>query len=1387
MKTYLYLIQVVLWRTITIGLLSCFIFPYSTIAQSNTPFNFEEVSLEVNGQKFNTFFSIVQDHEGYLWYGTGNGLVRYDGYESKVYRNDPNDPSSIGGHRLLDLGENPILLLFVDSQGVLWAGTTNDLSRYDPNCDCFSHYHLPVDKGQINAITEDKNNNLWVGGHGGGIFMYERENDRFVSFLNKSEDPNFLKNDYVNALISDQDNNIWIGLWNKDTSTGGLIRFNPRTGATRRFLNEPNNSNSLKDNRISSLFEDHKGQIWVGTVQNGLHVYTPQTGEILQFSPDSTDTNQFQAPYSRENRDVRSWAVNILYQNQNGNFWIGSVDLGPGSSDPIKKQTVDGTLYHLTGIGLNHFSPAKGTLTNYNLSDIGKVSTTLFEDRQGQVWLGYQRNGGLFKMDNYARKFKKYPELKGVQRSSESQTYPGVFWISTLNEGLFRLDSKSETITNFLHDRENKNSIGHNSVRATYEDQDGILWIGLGTGGNVGGEDGKGGFDRFDTQTGIFKHYKVPRDDTSNFSLTIYTIAKGVGDFLWMETGTETLLRFDKNKEVLKKYHFPSTKEGSKVWLFGENTVNFFGAVDYTNNVAYQYDIEQDTFISFLEGYQVNALAKDDKGAYWIATMQGLVYYNPKQGNREVFTTKEGLVNDQVVGIIAGEAGIYWLSTRVGLTKFNSKTKEFTSEGLPQDHFHINNIKARDGQFLFGGNDLLYAFYPDQINGNPFPPTTIIKSFGVNGQLYSLGAKKQDKMKLSYDQNDLSFEYVGIHNSSPTKNKYQYKLHPYDKNWIDAGYLRTARYASLDPGSYIFQVKSANSDGVWNQEEVSLSFVIALPWWQTGWAYLSYIVVIGFVAYWLYWFLLNRQLELQETKRLKELDHVKTKLYTNISHEFRTPLTVISGMAQKIKDNPRKWAFEGSNMINRNSNYLLQLVNQILELRKLESGALKIQNIQSDITSYLQYIMQSFQSMAENKDIRLHFYAEEKEIIMDFDQGKIQHIVSNLLSNAIKYTPEGGDVYVTISINEGRKLQSNDQPETLVLKVRDSGIGIPDDQIPHIFDRFYQIDDSSTRKGEGTGIGLALTKELIQLLRGDISVKSEVNKGTEFTVLLPIFNRALKQEVNWDQEVKIPTRKIQDSNDLISDAIIISDSKPIALIIEDNADVAQYLFSCLEDQYQIIWAKNGHHGIQKAYESIPDIIISDVMMPEKDGFEVCQTLKQEVRTSHIPIILLTAKADVDSKLEGLSYGADDYLAKPFNPKELNIRIENLIEMRKQLQKQYQNYSLENKQPKNLEDIFLNDLNNVIQENLNDETFGIQQLCKAMGMSRTQLHRKIKTLTNKSTSIYIRSIKLTKAKMLLKSTTLNISQIAYEVGFSNPVYFTQVFVEEFGLPPSEMRE
>ncbi|MCG8331271.1 MAG: tetratricopeptide repeat protein [Chitinophagales bacterium] len=538
--------------------------------------------------------------------------------------------------------------------------------------------------------------------------------------------------------------------------------------------------------------------------------------------------------------------------------------------------------------------------------------------------------------------------------------------------------------------------------------------------------------------------------------------------------------------------------------------------------------------------------------------------------------------------------------------------------------------------------------------------------------------------------------------------------------------------------------------------------------------------------------LLNEQI-LSQKEKLEELDISKSHFFTNISHEFRTPLTVIIGMIAKAIKQPEKWDKNEAEVIDRNAKNLLDLVNQILDLRKLESGKLALNLYQADIIPHLRYIFDSFNALGGSKNIKTHYDSDLETLVMDYDSEKMLRIISNLMSNAIKFTPEEGNIY--LSITKGKAEQYSDTEDELIIKVKDTGIGIPPEKLEKIFDQFYQMESTSKWAGHGTGIGLALCKELVELMGGDIKVESEVGHGSIFTVSLPVYRRAPIKEVIEMDELTVDSAYARVEEIKHTDVVDVIDEQsdlPLVLLIDDNRDILQYLMSCLEGKYQLAIARDGQEGIDKALELIPDVIISDVMMPKKNGYEVCDELKANEKTSHIPIILLTAKASDHSKIEGLKKGADVYLTKPFQEEELLIRLHNIIKSRKKTQQYFlQNNKLSASNAQNIdeeqENEFLQRLRDLLIERLDDNDYGIPEICRDIGMSRSQLHRKIKALTGLSTSFFLRRIRLFKAKELLETTDLNISQVTYTVGVSNPSYFARIFVEEFGYAPSNIRK
>ncbi|HMR83342.1 MAG TPA: hybrid sensor histidine kinase/response regulator transcription factor, partial [Niabella sp.] len=658
---------------------------------------------------------------------------------------------------------------------------------------------------------------------------------------------------------------------------------------------------------------------------------------------------------------------------------------------------------------------------------------------------------------------------------------------------------------------------------------------------------------------------------------------------------------------------------------------------------------------------------------------------------------------------------------------------------------------------------------------------------------------------LNYRQDVLTLEFSSLDFTAPQQNKYRYRLAGIDKDWIESGTRRTATYLHLPSGTYTFEVQGSNSQGIWSDHIATLKIKVLPPWWRTGWAYIIYALLITLAIRTYMRFKINKaklraQLgyEKLEAQRVKELNNIKTQLYTNITHEFRTPLTIIMGMAQQVIEKPDEQFGIRMNMIVRNGRSLLNLVNQLLDLSKLENGKMYLQLSQGNIIRFLRYIVESFHSLAESQQKQLHFLTDINTLYMEYDGGKLQQIVSNLLSNAIKFTPEKGNIY--ISVTENILLGAEDQP-VLIIKVKDTGIGIPQDQLQYVFDRFYRLDNSHTRKTEGAGIGLALVKELVKLMNGEIAVKSPppgAFKGSEFTVSFPLRKISpVEENISEDfRERFVSLETVQTGRTVAETADNIN--APLILLVEDNADVVAYTASCLAG-YRLAVGKDGREGLDIAIDMIPDLIITDVMMPFMDGFELVGKLRGDEKTSHIPVIMLTAKADAGSKIEGLQQGADAYLEKPFNREELLVRVKKMLEAREMLQQYYLKKAgiSEEMLPETIivpgqaagypiEDGFVKRVREAVEQHLTDINFTVEKLCRLVFMSHSQLHRKLDALTGCSPNKFIRMIRLKKAKELLQDPANSIASVALDCGYNDPGYFARVFKQEYSVTPQEWR-
>ncbi len=790
----------------------------------------------------------------------------------------------------------------------------------------------------------------------------------------------------------------------------------------------------------------------------------------------------------------------------------------------------------------------------------------------------------------------------------------------------------------------------------------------------------------------------------------------------------------------------------------------------------------------------------------------------------ETFTyimEKDGLPNNVVYGILPDAQGNLWLSTNRGLSKYNPVRNQFinydVSDGLQNNEFNTGAFfKSKSGELFFGGISGFNYFYPRQIVKKDFTPNIVFTDFKLfnksvfvrdDNSILKEIISETSEIILSHKENLISFEFASLDYYAPEKNNYAFMLEGFDKDWIQLGAKREITFTNLDPGEYTLKIKGTNSDGVWNDNAASLKIIIFPPWWQTWWAYAFYGILFFASLYFIRRYELNRfllkndlELEKIETDKLRSLDQLKSRFFTNISHELRTPLTLILGQIENVISSNIKVKEKGKLQVaKRNAGRLLTLINQLLDISKIEAGNMKLNAGKHNIVSFLKSLFYSFESLAESKNIKLKFDSEFDKVLLIFDPDKMEKVFNNLISNAFKFCSDNGEIKVGVKVlNES----------TVEIRIKDNGIGIPADLLPKVFDRFYQIDSSHTREHEGTGIGLALAKELIELHEGKITVTSKEGEGAEFIINLPRGNFEIEKERSIDPpDNKILSTFVKEDSenidigtndtgaDILSKTALRHTDKDsnknaeIVLVVEDNADVRAYICEQLEKDYKVFEAINGEDGILKAQKEIPDLIITDVMMPKMNGYQFCKTIKNDEKTSHIPIIMLTAKAGFDDKIEGLETGADAYLLKPFNTKELLVRIKNLLGIRKKLQDKYSKAvfvrKTAGKKISDLDEKFMNKVMEIIENHIAEEDFNIEAFDEKLGMGRVQIYRKLKALTGKSPSRHIRSVRLAKAKNLIEEKKGNISEIAYSVGFSSPQYFTRCFKEEFGFPPSDL--
>lgn len=1366
------------WCLCLAAILCCVNGLFSQPSFSKDNFHFEVFALP-GGAMANQVQQVVQDSTGFLWFATKGGLIKYDGRAFKTFQHQPDNPHS--------LPSNFVECLFFDSQGNFWVGTYGKgVALFDRNTEQFSK---PLQLGKmmtraeniyVYAFEEDDKHNVWIGANG-GLVKYNLITQNTHYFSEDITNPKALKSHIVWNVYKDKQGTIWIGSgfpWMYDPTVGGLHRYNALTNDFTRYEHLPNTPSSLADNRVGALFEDSRNNFWVGTMGEGLHLMNRQTGTFQRLGYSHNPKDAISRPYIEDPKfSPKDFSqVTFVHEDALGRLWIGAFNGGLNIYDPKVNQQI-----HFE----NNNADKSSLLTNYIFN--------IFETRDNTVFLCTGDGGGnqLIKV-SYAEPLftrEQLPKKEFGQGHIQSmvEDQAGNVWIGTkYGEGLFQWQPKAGRINPhplFLTSK-NINALGIDGL--------GDLWIGY----------DQSGFQVLNPSTNQLvttDYLEVIKQATESESIN--TVFEDSEQNIWIPRRSNgvSILRKDKSIIHLTKENAPPTAlsaktvdkiledDKGKIWLFG-NYQMLNGIYSLTID---EYDPTTNAVVSHLQqgqesGY-ISSVDRDAIGNFWFTNgLDGIKKYNPITKELITLNTSNSRIpSDEILALLISKTGIIWMQTKKKIVAYHPEQEVFRIfgelDGVNMDFWYGSILERKNGHILFGGQDGFLTINPKRLDWQQQfeKPKVVITNLNIDNQNISSDTEllsnkpiwKQNQLILEYNQNNFSFGLSCL--DYDKKGHYiEHFLENYDSYWRPVGPEQIAHYVNVPPGNYTLKTRGANNQGGWNDKGQSISIKVKTPWWQTWWAYLIYLITGTGLIYSFYRFQLKRQAEQQEAQQLKEIDALKTKLYANVTHEFRTPLTLILGQTQQLQqiENLEQTINTKVKSIEKNGQQLLHLVNQLLDIRKLEAKEESLNIVQGDIVALLHHIADSFESLAISRGIDYQVHLPHPPLMMDYDAEKIQKIVANLVSNAIKFTTKGNAVTLFVQRLE----------DALIINVKDSGIGMEADALPHIFNRFYRADNS--HQVGGTGIGLALTKELVDLLQGQIQVTSQLGIGSEFIVKLPITNLAAKTIPSFSPIVALeapasmilPTTGLEGTN------------LPIVLIVEDNQEVAQFTASCLKGQYAIQFAENGQIGIEKALELIPDIIISDVMMPLKDGLELCEVIKQDERTSHIPIILLTARTDIEDKIAGLSRGADAYLAKPFHDKELKIRIEQLIQLREKLKERYAGLAL--KKPSTdkalkLDDEFVLKVRATIEEHLDDEQFGVEELSKTIFLSRAQVHRKIKALTGKSTGQFIHTVRLHHALQFLQEKDKSITNIAFDVGYNDPSYFTRMFTREFGQPPS----
>ncbi len=1335
------------------------IWPVSSFAQL---YNISKLTVE-NGLSGNYIMNITQDKDGFMWFATESGLNRFDGKTFQTYKKNRQTTNAISANELNKVVADPV-------DPVIWIATQrNGLNKFDCKTEKFTLFiHDDNDKNSIyqNNITDirfDPKGNLWVSNYWGGVDYYDKEKDIFIHY-NKNTIKNLVTDQFW-TIVDDYKGNLYIGHVNH-----GMSVLSIKDKTVKNFQHDAKNPSSLPNNFVRYINIDNFGNVWVGT-GNGLALFNPEKQSFTRFKNKNPYNKIFDIQQLNDNKiwiatekggiDILNLRNEMFFSPENISFQnITLSNKTSGLSNAQVKcvfQDSFGNIWIGTyGGGVNFISHKPDFFQALNKSPFSSDINTLIgnevlcicEDEDENIWIG--TNGGGINVFKEGEKISSYTKensvlLDNIILSSFKDT-KGNIWFGTDNGGIYIYDNKQKKLRAFqVKGFEGKN------IRCFYETTDNQIYIGT--------EDQA--MYLYNPQTLDIKKITnetsgIPRDNL------IRAIGQDDAGNLWTGSFGQGLSILDHSLQAIKHY----------------DVLNGF----YSNTI--------------------HCIFKDSQKRMWVGTGEGLVLFTGKENNDFIiYTEKDGLKNSQIRAITEDSKGEIWLSTEAGISRFSVKENKFynynTADGLPKGGFMRTSVyNTKNGDIYFGSQNGAYYFDPMQIpNAEKLPPIVItgFQCYTPNNQnLSATGYPAESQIlsspeiRLNHKQNTFSLHFNVLDYAYANKLEYAYQLKGLSQEWYNTGNAGEVTFRNLQPGNYNFVVKARLNGQTWLTESIPVQIKIDPPFWWAWWAKIIYFLiavcmVISLVRFYKKRFQLENMLYLEKQNNIQQqkLNNEKLQFFTNITHELRTPLTLIIGPLEDISkdkdisENLRKKIC----LILQNSTRLMDLITKLLDFRKAETNNMVLRVRKGDISDLVKEIGLKYSELNRNKNVTFSVSVETEKTVLYFDSEKIYTILDNIISNAFKYT-DSGKIELILRMVEEQQISHTE------IEVKDTGYGIPKELIPRIFDRYYQVQDKD--QASGTGIGLALVKNLVQLHQAEILVDSEKGKGSSFKLRLltnHIYPDAIQDAETTTEEI-VPDQEIL--NIEFDDP---NEGKKIMLVVEDNMDIAHYIEENFSTDYSVLMAKNGKIALEIAFAKIPDIIISDIMMPELSGLELCTLLKKDIRTCHIPIILLTAKTSIQDKTKGYSAGADSYITKPFSSDLLRTRVDNIIQTRERLITLIEENRFNKKKKltdsfNQIDREFLEKAIRIIKEKSYTEEFDNEFLAQAVNMSQSTLYRKIKGVTGLSINEFIRKIRMEYAEELLLTGRFTISEIAFRVGINSLDYFRQCFKKEFGATPSD---